>query len=88
MSALDTIEDIVRKLNLPEGFKDQNAIHFVNLNWLSACLKAGHIVDVIEAHKIPKQKDLVCIFAYNLCVYSIYFFCFYSFESFVAKQQL
>ena len=48
-------------MNPPQGFDTSSAVQFVNLSWLSACLKYGKIVDVDDNYRIPNETQTVSV---------------------------
>ena len=61
VSALNTVGEVIRKMNPPQGFDTSSAVQFVNLSWLSACLKYGKIVDVDDNYRIPNETQTVSV---------------------------
>ena len=57
VTEFDTIEAVLRKLDLPNT-EDLGGAKVVKVAWFTDCMRAGHVVDVLEEHKVPSSQTV------------------------------
>ena len=55
VTEFDSIEAVLRKLEI-SSVEDLHDVHVVKVKWFTDCMKAGHVVDVAEDHKVMSQE--------------------------------
>ena len=61
VTEFDTTEAVLRKLDLPNT-EDLGGTKVVKVAWFTDCMRAGHVVDVLDDHRVPSpQTDEVLL---------------------------
>lgn len=61
VTEFDTIEPVLRKLGLAV-VEDLGSAQVVKVKWFTDCMKAGHVIDVEESHKVAFQEETRVIY--------------------------
>ena len=60
MTEFDNTEAVRRKLDI-SSLDDLQDVYVVKVKWFTDCMKAGHVIDVTDDHKVkaPENADVM-----------------------------
>ena len=66
MTEFDNTEAVLRKLDI-NNLDDLQDFYVVKVKWFTDCMKAGHVIDVTDDHKVkaPENADVMFSFLYG-----------------------